>query len=93
MFTQSSYAGAINNTLNGTEHISGTLNASNVTVSNDFICNGGIIVTSTSTPANINFICYTATMKLTNSMALSSGYTVLFLFSTPVSGNFHLMHS
>ena len=45
-------------------------------------------MTSSSTPQNINFIGYTSTMKLTNSIALSSGYTVLFTFTSPVSGTF-----
>ena len=36
MYTQSNYNGTIVNTLNGTVDISGTLNASNVTVNNDF---------------------------------------------------------
>ena len=35
MFTQSNYAGAINNTLNGTVNIPATCNASNLTKNND----------------------------------------------------------
>ena len=62
--------------------------ATSVTVNNDFICNGGIITTSTSSPANINYIGYTNTLKLTNSIALPSGYTILTTFSSPVAGTF-----
>ena len=43
---------------------------------------------SSSTPANINFIGYTSTMKLIYSTALPSGYTLLFTFSTTVAGTF-----
>ena len=61
-----------------------------LTVNNDFICNSGIIMVSscTSIPQNMNFIGYTSAMKLTNSIALPSGYTLLFTYSTPVSGTF-----
>ena len=62
--------------------------ATSVTVNNDFICNSGIMTTSTSSPANINYIGYTNTLKLTNSIALSSGYTLLSTFSSPVAGAF-----
>ena len=41
-----------------------------------------------ATPANINFIGYTSTMKLTNSIALPSEYTLLFTFGKPVAGMF-----
>ena len=47
-------------------------------------------MTSTSAPPNNNFIGYTNVMKLTNSMSLSSGYTVLFTFSPPVAGYYSL---
>ena len=92
MYTQSNYGGAIVNTLNGNVNINipGTLNVSNVTVNNDFICNGGIMVTSPSLPPNINYIGYTNTMKITNSMSLPSGYTCLFTFSPPVAGYYSL---
>ena len=59
-------------------------------MNNDLICNSGIIVTSTSAPPNNNYIGYTNVMKLTNSMSLSSGYTVLFTFSPPVAGYYSL---
>ena len=87
-WSESYYNGVIKNTLYGTVTIPGTLNASNVTVNNDFICNSGIMTTSTSSPANINYIGYTNTLKLTNSIALSSGYTLLSTFSSPVAGTF-----
>ena len=80
--------GVIKNTFNGTVNIPGMCNASNLTVNNDFICNGGIIMVSSSVPHNINFIGYTSTMKLTNSIALTAGYMLLFTFSTPVGGTF-----
>ena len=89
-WSESYYNGVIKNTLNGTVNIPGTLNASNVTVNNDFICNSGIIVTSTSAPPNYNFIGFTGTMKITNSMSLPSGYTCLFTFSPPVAGYYSL---
>ena len=88
MYTQSNYNGAIMNTLNGTVNMPGTCNDSNLTVNNDFICNSGIIMVSSSIPQNMNFIGYTSTMKLTNSIALPSGYTLFFTYSTPVSGTF-----
>ena len=47
-----------------------------------------MIMTTTSAPPNHYFIGLTGTTKLTNSMALSAGYTLLFTFSTPVSGTF-----
>ena len=84
MFTQSNYAGVINNTLNGTVTICGTLNASNVIVNNEFMCNGGIILTSTCAPANYNFIGFTGTVKITNSIVLAAGYNLLLIFSTPL---------
>ena len=64
--------------------------ATSITVNNDLICNGGIMVTSPSLPPNINYIGYTNTMKITNSMALPSGYTCLFTFSPPVAGYYSL---
>ena len=90
MYTQSNYGGAIVNTLNGNVNIPGTLNASNVTVNNNLICNGGIMVTSPSLPPNISYIGHTNTMKITNSMSLPSGYTCLFTFSPPVAGYYSL---
>ena len=45
-------------------------------------------MTSTAAPANYNFIGYTNVMKITNSIGLASGYNLLLIFSSPVSGTF-----
>ena len=47
-------------------------------------------MTSASAPPNNNFIGYTNVMKLTNSMSLSAGYTVLLTFSPPIAGYYSL---
>ena len=46
------------------------------------------MTTSSSSPANINYIGYSNILKITNSIALTSGYTILTTFSSPVSGTF-----
>ena len=48
------------------------------------------MVTSPSLSPNINYIGYTNTMKLMNSISLPSGYTCLFTFSPPLAGYYSL---
>ena len=46
------------------------------------------ILKPSGAPANENFIGYTNTTKLTNSIALGAGYTLLMSFSTSVAGTY-----
>ena len=48
-------------------------------------------MTSSSAPSNNNFISFTSTMKLTNSIGLAAGYTLLFTFCTLVAGTYSFL--